>query len=155
MLFIPPHIGWAKPVPINPYNLGSPRRDTVWVSLAGVTANMIMAMIFGLILRVLFQPNPWFVLPGMVVQMIANVMLINLTLAVFNLIPIPPMDGSRVLGGLLPPRLEREYRKLDRFGPFLILALFLAGYLFRIPILGMMIGPFVNFFASVFVGVTN
>ncbi|HEX7342869.1 MAG TPA: site-2 protease family protein [bacterium] len=156
MLFIPPHIGWAKPVPVNPYNLNQPKRDIVWVSLAGPGANLLMALGFGLVIRGLnaglLGNMP---LPDPAVMIIFYGLLINISLAVFNLIPIPPLDGSRVLGGLLPSHLEMEYRKLDRFGPFLILILVMVGSFLHIPILGFIITPFVRFFAGLFAGIPN
>ncbi len=156
MLFIPPHIGWAKPVPVNPYNLNQPKRDIVWVSLAGPGANLLMALGFGLVIRGLnaglLGNMP---LPDPAVMIIFYGLLINISLAVFNLIPIPPLDGSRILGGLLPTDLEMEYRKLDHFGPFLILILVMVGSFLHIPILGFIITPFVRFFAGLFAGIPN
>lgn len=157
MLFVPPHIGWAKPVPVNPYNLHQPKRDIVWVSLAGPAANLLMAFGFGLLIRglntggILENISP----PHAVVVIIVYGLMINISLAVFNLIPIPPLDGSRILGGLLPENLEREYRKLDHFGPILILVLVIGGSFLNIPVLGMIIMPFVHFFSTLFTGISN
>jgi Zn-dependent protease len=126
MIFIA-HIGWAKPVPVNPYNLSNPKRDMVLVSLAGPVANLILALAFGLVFRTISHG--------------------------FNLIPIPPLDGSRILGGLLPTEMEREYRKLDRFGPMLVLVLVMGGYMLNIPILWWIILPFLKFFLHLFAGI--
>ncbi|RJP82175.1 MAG: site-2 protease family protein [Candidatus Zixiibacteriota bacterium] len=149
------HIGWAKPVPINPYNFRNGRTGEIMVSLAGVTANMILALFFGLVIRALDTGGPLAMvsLPDAVVLMIVYGVVINLILAVFNLIPIPPLDGSRVLGGLLPPDLEREYRKLDRFGPVLILVLVLGASFLNIPFLWWIISPFISFFSKLFAGI--
>lgn len=151
MIFIA-HIGWAKPVPINPYNLRDPARDVVWVSLAGPAANLLMALGFGLVFRTLILGDLLGPLPQPVLYMISFGVVINIVLAVFNLIPIPPLDGSRILGGLLPVELQREYRKLDRFGPMLILVLVMGGYMLNIPILWWIIMPFIRFFSVLFAG---
>lgn len=154
MLFIA-HIGWAKPVPVNPNNLRNPRRDEILVSLAGAGANMLLALLFGLLIRALDTGGPLelFTPPRPVLLMIVYGVTINLILAIFNLIPIPPLDGSHILEGILPYSLAREYRKLYRFGPALILILVLSGYLLGIPILWWIIGPFVRYFSILFSGV--
>ncbi len=154
MLFIA-HIGWAKPVPINPYNLRNPRRDEILVSLAGAAANMILALLFGLLIRALDTGGPLeHITPSRpVLLMIVYGVTINLILAIFNLIPIPPLDGSHILEGILPNSLAREYRKFYRFGPALILILVLSGYLLNIPILWWIIGPFVRYFSILFSGI--
>jgi Zn-dependent protease len=154
MLFIA-HIGWAKPVPVNPYNLGNPKRDTVLVSLAGPVSNLIMAAAFGQVIRAfdsggLLESTT---LPRALLIIMVYGVIINIALAAFNMIPIPPLDGSRILGGLLPTHLEREYRKLDRFGPMLVLVLVMGGYMLKIPILWWIIVPFLKFFSILFAGV--
>ena len=154
MLFVV-HMGWAKPVPINPYNFGNPRRDTVLVSLAGPVSNLILAFGFGLLIRA-FDTGGIFqsiTLPKAALLAIVYGVIINISLAIFNLIPIPPLDRSRILGGLLPPEMEREYRKLDKFGPMLVLVLVMGGYMLNIPILWWIIMPFIKFFSILFAGV--
>ncbi|MFH1862808.1 MAG: site-2 protease family protein, partial [bacterium] len=121
MLFIA-HIGWAKPVPVNPYNLRHPKQDIIWVSAAGPASNLFLAFLFGLVFRA-FSPGGLLesiYLPKPLVILIVYGVILNLSLAIFNLIPIPPLDGSRIVSGLLPPEAEREYQKLERFGPLLI-----------------------------------
>lgn len=101
--------GWAKPVPYNPYNLRDQRWGTLLVAIAGVVANFTIAIIFGLILR--FAPdlfNPAFM---SIVQMIV---ILNLVLGIFNLIPIPPLDGSKVLFSLLPYKYHHIQEVLER-----------------------------------------
>jgi len=154
MLFIA-HIGWAKPVPINPYNLNNPRKDIIWVSLAGPGANILMAAGFGMGIR-LFNTGGLFAdvhLPQQLVLVLVYGVVINISLAIFNLIPIPPLDGSRILGGLLPASMESEYRKLDRMGPILVLVLVIGGYMLNIPILWWIIMPFLKFFSIMFAGI--
>ncbi len=154
MLFLV-HMGWAKPVPVNPYNLHNPKRDMVLVSLAGPASNMLMALAFGLVLRSFDHGGIFanFTLPKAVLLAIVYGVIINISLAVFNMIPIPPLDGSRILGGLLPTHLEREYRKLDRYGPMLVLVLVMGGYMLNIPILWWFIMPFIKIFSIMFAGI--
>lgn len=98
-------LGWAKPVPVNPFRFKHPRRDDLLVSLWGPLSNVLIALLFGLLIRFNILPayhNPLFL----------TIMSLNLVLAFFNLIPIPPLDGSHVLSALLP---TQSARKLDDF----------------------------------------
>jgi Zn-dependent protease len=155
MLFII-HLGWAKPVPVNPYYFRDPKRDMMWVSLAGPGANVLTAFGFGLIIRFLnlFPTNPGVEssLFGVIIQMIVFGLVINLVLAFFNLIPIPPLDGSKILMGILPPQYEEPFMQLERFGPFLLIGIILIGRALQIPILWGILSPFVSFFSYLFAG---
>ncbi|MBC7188670.1 site-2 protease family protein [Candidatus Aerophobetes bacterium] len=115
-----PIFGWAKPVPVNPANLNNPKKDMILVALAGPVTNIIIAFLLAFIFR-------FFVLPGS----LAGIVLfygttINLFLAFFNLIPIPPLDGSRILSGFLPEHLSFHLAQIEPFG-FIILIFLLAG----------------------------
>lgn len=109
--------GWAKPVPINPLNFRDIRKGELVTSAAGVLANLALAAIGAII----FHSIPQDFLP-LVKSLALFTVRINAVLAVFNLLPIPPLDGSKVVMSLLPAHLENEYRKLERFG-FMILIL--------------------------------
>ncbi|MDD5291629.1 MAG: site-2 protease family protein [Candidatus Omnitrophica bacterium] len=115
--------GWAKPVPVNFFRLNHPKKDMIWVGLAGPAANILVAIIISIIikLRIAFMPVP----------ILQYFMSLNIVLAVFNLIPIPPLDGSRVIMGLLPPQLAYRYMQLEQFGFIIIVAMLYLG-LFRV-----------------------
>ncbi len=128
LLGIPP-IGWAKPVMVNPRNLRRPRQDNLWISLAGPGANIVLALLFAVLFRlaVLGGLNGnRFLMEPLMGFLIMSVM-INLLLAFFNLIPIPPLDGSGIVMGLLPNEYVRYYERLRPFGFVIILALFWLG----------------------------
>ena len=155
MLFIV-HIGWAKPVPVNPLNFKNPKQDLLWVSLAGPGANLLLALIFGLACRVLgiegwFSPEPG--LMGLVKFMIVFGLLINIVLAVFNLFPIPPLDGSKILMGLIPRQFEQQLLPFMRYGTTILIVLIVIGFVGKIDILGGLINPFLSFFSRLFAGI--
>jgi Zn-dependent protease len=123
-------IGWAKPVPVNFNNLRHPKRDMIWVAAAGPVTNFILASLSALALRGLAAATSRgadagtlqvFVEP--VALMLAFSIYINLLLAIFNLIPVPPLDGGRVAVGLLPYRLATAYARIEPFGMIVIILL--------------------------------
>jgi Zn-dependent protease len=120
-------IGWPKPVPINPYNFRNPRRDHILVSLAGVCTNLLLAlvcMILHKLLASIFGGTN-----GALGIMLQYGILINVCLAVFNLLPIPPLDGSWVLYHLLPDDLAEQYRRIFPYGFYILIALVATGLL--------------------------
>lgn len=122
--------GWAKPVPINARYFKHPRRDLIIVSLAGVAGNILTAVVTVLILRWLgpYWYFRWGYTWPMYVDAILKIMVnINMGLAAFNLIPIPPLDGSRVLEAFLPYKYMEYYYWLERYGMFIIFALLMTG----------------------------
>lgn len=127
--------GWAKPVPINWFQLRRPRRDMALVALAGPFANILMALLWASCIKVgeILSPSTSTLALYMVLTGQAGI-LINLVLAFLNLIPIPPLDGSRVVTSLLPPKMTISYSKIEPYGFFIILILLLTG------IIGMLIG---------------
>ncbi len=125
-----PIFGWAKPVPVNPYNLRHPRRDNLWISLAGPAANITAAAAAILLirLRVLLPSSvtgaSFMIKPlGGLISFLFDMALINAFLAVFNLIPLPPLDGSGILAGLLSESAAAKYDRLRPYSFIIILAL--------------------------------
>ena len=106
--------GWAKPVPYNPYNLKNGRWSELWVAVAGPLSNICIALLFGLVLR--FFGNS---LPLATIQILSMVSLINLVLAIFNLVPLPPLDGSKILFSLLPEQTLKLRAIFETYGMFL------------------------------------
>jgi len=127
-----PIIGWAKPVPVNGHNLDNPRRDFLYIAAAGPASNLVLAGLASLVMRsVPVSPIELGLGPALPVWRIASVAFeLNLLLAVFNRVPIPPLDGGNVLAGLLPSGLANLYDRLIRPWGFLLLyALLLTGVL--------------------------
>ncbi|MGR8980181.1 MAG: site-2 protease family protein [Gammaproteobacteria bacterium] len=116
--------GWAKPVPINANNLKNPRKDMIWVALAGPAANFLMAVGWALVVRsgILIGVEAEAISLPLIYTGIAGIS-INLVLAMINLLPIPPLDGSRVLSGFLPPYWAWQYNRLERYGFIILLIL--------------------------------
>jgi Zn-dependent protease len=114
--------GWAKPVPITPTNFTNWRRDTVIVAAAGPLANVTLLFVLGIPFKLGLLPA-YGLGAGPISVLLLTMMQINAMLAVFNLIPIPPLDGSKILLGLLPPEQAVAYARVQLYGPFLLLLL--------------------------------
>ena len=122
--------GWAKPVPINWRLLRKPRRDMALVAIAGPASNLIMALLWatGFKIATMLHPETSHVALFMMLTSQAGI-LINLVLALLNLIPVPPLDGSRVVASILSPKQAAQYTRLEPFGFFILLALLFSGIL--------------------------
>ena len=127
---------YAKPVPFNPNNLRDQRWGPVWVALAGPCINLFIALVVGIIIQFL----PW----STFTSLLYIIVMANVLLAVFNCVPIPPLDGSKVLYALLPPSLENIKVFLDRFG--FVLVLIFVFYFSHV------INPLVDYFVALFTG---
>lgn len=149
LAFIIFRFGWAKPVPINPYNFTDMRKGILYTSLAGPLSNFLVAIPFGLFLRAL-PVNINALMPLRI--LIEAFVVFNLILCAFNLIPIPPLDGSKVLFSLLPPRYAHIEYWLERYGFMILIGLIFFDRITGLPILWGWIGPFVNFFGQLFAG---
>ncbi|MFH1372625.1 MAG: site-2 protease family protein [bacterium] len=137
--------GWAKPVPVNPFNLRNPRVADFWISAAGPLSNLGLGFIFGMVFR--FTTSMSFQLPEAVYMLLYFSVMINVSLAFFNLIPLFPLDGSHILRSLLPPEMEPTLQKLNRIAPLILIALIVMGGFWII------LGPFITFFVYLFAGV--
>lgn len=134
-LLITRRFGWAKPVQIDPRYFSNPRQGMMYVGLAGPLANISLAIIFALLFNSLYGMVP------RVVAIFLNLGIqINLGLAIFNLIPVPPLDGSKILKGLLPKKFDKTLYEIEAYGPFILLFLLFTG------VLGKIIGPVLVFF---------
>lgn len=138
--------GWAKPVPVNPLNFSNLRKGELFVSGAGILANFALAAFAAFayhILNALPQSFPF--LSGAILQFGVK---INLVLAVFNLFPIPPLDGSKILLSQLPLHLAKQYQKLDRYGILILLILMMIPF-GQSSLLQAILGFFIRLFSNI------
>lgn len=136
--------GWAKPVPVSMQNLSHPKRDMAWVAIAGPASNFVQAIVWALLLYVsIGSATEW--LHSMAIAGIS----INLILIALNLLPIPPLDGSRVLTALLPNQLGWQYNRLEPYGLLILIGLMVMGWLTPL------IMPLFNLFKGLVLGIVG
>jgi len=136
-------VGWAKPVPFNPYNLRNQKWGEALVAIAGPLANILLAVIFALFIRLVLAYQ-WFTLSPAFISLTGFVIMINITLAIFNLVPIPPLDGSKILFAFLPYKWQVVRDFFERYG--LILVFVFIFFFWQI------ISPMVNYLFTFLVG---
>ncbi|MBC8416466.1 MAG: site-2 protease family protein [Candidatus Cloacimonetes bacterium] len=158
MLFIA-RIGWAKPVPINPHNFQNYKRDTAFTAAAGPAANFTLAILLSVVFNLIkkFDPDIMYGASAFTqfwLGMLLYAILINLALGLFNLIPIPPMDGSKILGGFLSDEAYYKYTARERQGAQILMIILAVSFVFRLNIIGAIIMPPLNFFLKLLTGLT-
>jgi Zn-dependent protease len=141
--------GWAKPVPVDWRNFKRPKQDMAWVAAAGPVSNLIMAFGWALLARAALGmgAHSWFALP-LLFMGVAGIF-INTILMVLNLLPLPPLDGGRVLTGILPGRYAYQVARIEPYGFWILIALLLTG------LLGRVLWPFIRFFLDLLAGVAG
>jgi Zn-dependent protease len=141
--------GWAKPVPVDPRYLANPKRDMMWIALAGPISNLIVALVSGILLSVLLRIGLIGSQSPLLMVLIMSLQ-INLVLAIFNFIPIPPLDGSRILGGLIPYKYQNELAKFEYYGPRVLMGLIILSMFTRFNIFSVIISPIMTIFLKLF-----
>ncbi len=141
------NFGWAKPVPVDPRYFKNPRKDIIFMSLAGPAANLMLAALAGLALR-------FFMFPSEIYQLtLFYLLFMNVGLGLFNLIPLPPLDGSHILENLLPLNASLKYREIGRYGPFILIGIIMLDNFAHTGILSrILVGP-MRFLAGFFSGI--
>ncbi len=135
--------GWAKPVPFDPFNLKNPRRDAAIISLAGPATNLLIAILSSLIIRLILITHASGI--SFLIPILAGLLQINIVLGIFNLLPVSPLDGFKVVGGLLSDEQARNWYGLERYGMIFLLALIFPLLPGGGSMLSAILGPAVNF----------
>jgi len=150
--------GWGKPVPVNPYNLrNGPRGGMALTSLAGPLSNLLLAGVFALPLRFGLISSGMFASRSNLIPSLGLILLtivvMNVALAIFNLIPLPPLDGFSVLQGIVPREWAVSLERIRPYGPLILLGLFMIDRVLPVDALGAVMNPFINFFLRLYLGV--
>lgn len=163
LMFLVAGFGWGKPVPVNNHRLSHGQAGMALVAAAGPLSNLVVAFLLALPIKLGLLDNS-----GLALNRVARVMtggtqdaladilgmviLFNIILAVFNLIPLSPLDGSKVLAGLLPPSQAEVYARIDRYGPAILIGMIMIDFMLGLGILWSIIGPIVGFFTRLAIG---
>jgi len=142
--------GWAKPVPVNPVNFLNPRVGMMKVAFAGPASNLLLAFSAGMLLRLI--NNSGIMIDRALIDIIIYFMYINIALAVFNMLPVAPLDGSQIFGNLISKYNPDLAWKLQIYGPKILLGIILIGIVTPFSILGTIMMPFIKFFMFLFSG---
>jgi Zn-dependent protease len=145
--------GWAKPVPINPANFRDWRRGTFLVSIAGPASNLMLAAATAVVFHAVAFTHLQSADATTIYRFLYSMIFINCALAFFNLIPLPPLDGSKVLISILPASMEAFADSLERYGPIVLLGIIAIGFIMPISPIWALIGPFVELAVSFFTGI--
>lgn len=145
-------IGWAKPVPIDERYLKHPRRDIMWIALAGPASNLLLAILFGTAMRLLAGHPAGSRSEEILRYMMLYSVVVNLGLMTFNLIPIFPLDGSRILTGVLSRPLAERYRELDAMGPMILMGIVVLGMVSGVNLFGYVVSPVIQVLGRVLTG---
>jgi Zn-dependent protease len=150
-IFITGLFGWAKPVPVNPRNFKNPSRDMMWVAIAGPITNLFLAAIFAVILKLMMSQGAGLsaAYPGIYEPLFIMALYgvtINIALAIFNMLPVPPLDGSKVLFNFLPPEKALAFARVERYGFLILIVLIMTGAISQI------MSPVIKFTVSVLIG---
>mgnify|MGYP000133981004 CR=1 FL=1 len=144
--------GWAKPVMVNPLNLRNPRKDNLWIALGGPASNLLSALILGLLFRIL-EPilNP-LEFGHIVMVMLLLAIRLNIILAVFNLLPIPPLDGYHILEGIVSSETYIKMQSFEQYGSIVLLGLIMISSFAGLNIFAALFNPFLRILGSLFAG---
>lgn len=149
ILLLIARFGWGKPVVFDPYNLKNPRRDAAIISLAGPVSNILTATVLSGFLRIILAVHPAGTAAYLGVALLQSVIVMNVVLGVFNLVPVHPLDGFKIVGGILPEDYARQWYELEPYGMLFLIFLIFPFFGNAAPI-SQFISPVINFFLSLF-----
>ncbi len=145
--------GWAKPVPVDIGRLRNPKRNATLVALAGPGSNFLLALICGISFSILIKMAAGGTqVPTIILKVLQVGLFINITLGVFNFLPIPPLDGSRILEGFIPYEHRHIVLKMEQVGPMVLIGLIAFGWITGFSIIWMVMGPIITTLAGLFTG---